>query len=134
MRERRAGSIPPVLTMGNIGHSQNLVNVVRSFEDSAELAKLGARFVLAGDGEPGREVRATIRTDRVHVTGIVAASRWSASCARGAVAVVSQGYEGIDFNVPSKLMNFMAYGIPTVASVRADSEVARIIRRPAADG
>jgi colanic acid biosynthesis glycosyl transferase WcaI len=34
---------------------------------------------------------------------------------------------GIDFNVPSKLMNFMAYGIPTVASVRADSEVARII-------
>lgn len=44
-----------------------------------------------------------------------------------AVTLVSQQYEGIDFNVPSKLMNFMAYGIPTVAAVRVESEVARII-------
>jgi colanic acid biosynthesis glycosyl transferase WcaI len=41
---------------------------------------------------------------------------------------VSQRYEGVDFNVPSKLMNFMGYGIPVVAAVRADSEVARIVR------
>jgi colanic acid biosynthesis glycosyl transferase WcaI len=44
-----------------------------------------------------------------------------------AVAVVSQQYDGHDFNVPSKLMNFMAYGLPTVAAVRPDSEVARIV-------
>ena len=44
-----------------------------------------------------------------------------------AVGLVTQAYDGIDFNVPSKLMNFMAYGIPVVASVRPDSEVARVI-------
>jgi colanic acid biosynthesis glycosyl transferase WcaI len=116
-----------VLTMGNIGHSQNLVNVVRSFEESAALAELGARFVLAGDGDAGPEVRAAICTDRVRVTGMMGSEPLEHELRRGAVAVVSQGYAGIDFNVPSKLMNFMAYGIPTVASVRADSEVARII-------
>ncbi len=127
---RDPGAIDPtcVLTMGNIGYSQNLVNVVRSFEDSHELKELGARFVLAGDGEAGREVRTAIRTDRVQVTGVLASEPLERELRRAAVAVVSQGYEGIDFNVPSKLMNFMAYGIPTVASVRPDSEVARIIR------
>ena len=126
---RDHGGIEPtaVLTMGNIGYSQNLVRVVRSFEDSRPLSDLGARFVLAGDGEAGAVVRAAIRTDRVHVTGILATESLERELRRAAVAVVSQGYEGIDFNVPSKLMNFMAYGIPTVASVRADSEVARII-------
>jgi colanic acid biosynthesis glycosyl transferase WcaI len=116
-----------VLTMGNIGHSQNLVNVVRSFEHSDTLSELGARFVLAGDGEAGDEVRAVRRTERVCVTGVLGSDALEREMRRAAVAVVSQGYAGVDFNVPSKLMNFMAYGIPTVASVRADSEVGRII-------
>jgi colanic acid biosynthesis glycosyl transferase WcaI len=44
------------------------------------------------------------------------------------VALVSQGYDGAEFNVPSKLMNFMAYGIPVIASVRPGSEVERIVQ------
>ena len=126
---RDSSDIEPrtVLTMGNVGHSQNLVNVVRSFQESAALEKLDARFVLAGDGDAGDVVRAAIRTDRVHVTGMMTSEPLEHELRRAAVAVVSQGYDGIDFNVPSKLMNFMAYGIPTVASVQADSEVARII-------
>lgn len=127
MRERSDIDPGVVLTMGNIGHSQNLVNVVRSFEESAALSDLGARFVLAGDGIAGPEVRAAIRTNRVHVTGMLTREPLERELRRATVAVVSQGYEGTDFNVPSKLMNFMACGIPTVASVRADSEVARII-------
>ena len=86
-----------------------------------------ARLVLAGDGEAGAEVRAAIRSERVRVTGLLASEPLERELCRAAVAVVSQRYEGVDFNVPSKLMNFMAYGIPTVASVGADSEVARII-------
>jgi colanic acid biosynthesis glycosyl transferase WcaI len=65
----------------------------------------------------------------VHVTGVLSTEPLESELRRAAVAVVSQRYAGIDFNVPSKLMNFMAYGIPTVASVREDSEVARIIRK-----
>lgn len=121
-----------VLTMGNIGHTQNLVHVTRAFESSPELAALGARFVLAGDGVAGREVRSAISTDRVEVTGVVGRERLERYLKTAAIAVVSQQYEGVDFNVPSKLMNFMAYGLPTVAAVRPDSEVARIIRESGA--
>jgi colanic acid biosynthesis glycosyl transferase WcaI len=116
-----------VLTMGNIGHTQNLVHVTRAFESSPELASLAARFVLAGDGVAGREVRSAITTDRAEVTGVIGRERLEGYLRAAAVAVVSQQYEGVDFNVPSKLMNFMAYGLPTVAAVRPDSEVARII-------
>lgn len=118
---------PLVLTMGNIGHTQNLVHVTRAFESSPELTAMGARFVLAGDGVAGDQVRAAITTDRVKVTGVLSRDELERYLGRATVAVVSQQYEGQDFNVPSKLSNFMAYGLPTVAAVRADSEVARIV-------
>jgi colanic acid biosynthesis glycosyl transferase WcaI len=117
-----------VLTMGNVGRSQNLVHVTRAFESSRELAEAGARFVIVGDGVAGNDVRATIATDRVELTGVVDSARLEAYLQSASVALVSQQYDGLDFNVPSKLMNFMAYGLPTVAAVRPDSEVAKIIR------
>lgn len=117
-----------VVTMGNIGRTQNLVHVVRAFESSERLARLGARFVIAGDGVAAPEVRAAVRTDRVQLTGVLSRPQLERYLLDAAVAVVSQQYEGFDFNVPSKLMNFMGYGIPTLAAVRPDSEVARLIR------
>jgi colanic acid biosynthesis glycosyl transferase WcaI len=82
---------------------------------------------MAGDGVAGDDVRAAITTDRVEVTGVVDTARLVGYLERAAVAVVSQQYEGIDFNVPSKLANFMGYGLPTLAAVRPESEVARIV-------
>ncbi|MBO0769038.1 MAG: glycosyltransferase family 4 protein [Solirubrobacterales bacterium] len=116
-----------VLTMGNVGHTQNLVEVVRAFEGSERLKALGARFVIAGDGVAGDDVRAAIQTDRVEITGVVGEDRLKALLSKASVAVVSQSYQGRDFNVPSKLMNFMGYGLATVAAVRPDSEVAKLI-------
>jgi putative colanic acid biosynthesis glycosyltransferase WcaI len=116
-----------VLTMGNIAHTQNLVGVTRAFESSSELAELGARFVIAGDGHAAADVRAAIATDRVTVTGILNEMQLQPCLRRASVALVSQQYEGRDVNVPSKLMNFMGFGLPTVAAVRPDSEVARIL-------
>jgi colanic acid biosynthesis glycosyl transferase WcaI len=127
-RDETAIADGAVLTMGNIGYTQNLVAVTRSFEESDELRRLGARLVLVGDGQAAAAVRAAIRTDRVRMTGVLASDELERELREATIAVVSQRYEGIDFNVPSKLMNFMAYGIPTVASVRADSEAARIIK------
>jgi colanic acid biosynthesis glycosyl transferase WcaI len=116
-----------VLTMGNIGHTQNLPHVTRAFQSSSQLADMDARFVLAGDGVAADEVRAAIGSDRVQVTGVLDRPQLEELLRTAAVAVVSQQYEGLDFNVPSKLMNFMGYGLPTVAAVRPDSEVARIV-------
>jgi colanic acid biosynthesis glycosyl transferase WcaI len=44
------------------------------------------------------------------------------------IAFVSQRYDGSEFNIPSKLMNFMAYGLPILAAVNPAGEVARIVR------
>jgi colanic acid biosynthesis glycosyl transferase WcaI len=117
-----------LMTMGNIGHSQGLAGVVKAFEASDELAQLGATFTLVGDGVAGDEVRAAIRTDRVRVTGVLhdTAELRDHLLTAGA-ATVTQRYEGQDFNVPSKLMNFMGQSLPVVACVRPDSEVARIL-------
>jgi colanic acid biosynthesis glycosyl transferase WcaI len=43
------------------------------------------------------------------------------------LALVSQDSEGGEFNIPSKLMNFMAYGLPVLAAVNPSSEVARLV-------
>lgn len=119
---------PVVFTMGNVGHTQNLAAVVRAFEDSEDLRRLGARLVIAGDGVAGDDVRAAIRSDRVELTGVIHdPAELEARLAAATVAVVSQRYEGRDFNVPSKLMNLMGHGLAVVGSVGLDSEVARII-------
>lgn len=122
-----AGDLGAVLTMGNIGYSQNLEATVQAFEANQKLNALGATLVLAGDGMAGDAVRSAIKTDRVHVTGIVDGERLTREIERAAVALVSQHYDGAEFNVPSKLMNFMGQGLATVASVGSHSEVSRIL-------
>jgi colanic acid biosynthesis glycosyl transferase WcaI len=121
-----------VLNMGNIGHTQNLAAVTRAFEADPDLAALGATLTMAGDGLAGDEVRKVISTDRVEVTGVLGKEPLEELLMSAAVGLVSQDYDAIDFNVPSKLMNFMAYGIPVVAAVRPDSEVARVVERAGA--
>ncbi len=108
-----------VMTMGNIGHTQNLVHVTRAFQSSPELAEMGARFVLVGDGVAGDDVRAAIATERVQVTGVLDRPQLQSYLRRAALAIVSQHNDGADFNVPSKLMNFMGFGLPVVAAVGA---------------
>jgi colanic acid biosynthesis glycosyl transferase WcaI len=46
---------------------------------------------------------------------------------RASIGLVTQRADVLEFNVPSKLMNFMAYGLPVLACVRPDSEVARLV-------
>ena len=131
---RDQGPVAPdiVMTMGNIGHTQNLAAVTRAFEDSPELQRLRARFVLTGDGAAADEVRAAIRGERVTMTGLVDSDRLERELHRATLALVSQRFDGPRFNAPSKIMNFMGYGIPVVALVPPASEAARIVRQSGA--
>jgi colanic acid biosynthesis glycosyl transferase WcaI len=73
-------------------------------------------------------VAAEVRTDRVEMLGLVPSERLEDELQSASLGLVSQKHGGEEFNIPSKLMNFMMYGVPIVASVDPESEVARIVR------
>lgn len=117
-----------VLSMGNIGLSQGLPRFVRAFEDSAALEGVAARLVIAGDGVEAPAVRSAASGRRVEVMGLLSQAELDHELGRAALGVVTQRPELTEFNVPSKLMNYLAWGVPVVAAVRTDSEVAAIVR------
>ncbi len=114
-----------ILSMGNIGHSQGLTALVRAFEARPEI---DARLVITGTGVAAEEARNEIRTSRVEMLGVVDDRRLEHELQSADIAFVSQRYEGSEFNIPSKLMNFMAYGLPVLAAVNPAGEVARLVR------
>ncbi len=119
------GSALRILSMGNIGHSQGLTGLVRAFEAEPEL---DATLNITGTGVAAAEAAREIRTKRVRMLGLVDDERLERELAHADVALVSQRYEGSEFNIPSKLMNFMAYGLPILAAVNPSGEVARLVR------
>ena len=123
---------PRVLCMGNIGKSQGLARIVEAFEADERLTELGAELALAGAGVAEDEVRAAIRTDRTKMLGVLGPDDLKAEIARSHLGAVTQAYSGGEFNVPSKLMNYLAVGLPVVASVRPESEAARIVEQSGA--
>jgi colanic acid biosynthesis glycosyl transferase WcaI len=128
---RRNGEVR-ILSMGNIGLTQGLAPLVAAFERSEEAARRGAKLVITGNGIAAGEVQAEIRSDRVEFLGLVDDARLEHELSRATLALVSQSYEGAEFNLPSKLMNFMAYGLPIVAAVNPAGETARLVTRSGA--
>lgn len=123
----RSASAPRLLAMGNIGHSQGLHRIVVAFEESMELRQADARLVIAGHGVEADTVRAAIRGSRVLMLGLLDHDRLAQQLAIATVGLVSQRADVAEFNLPSKLMNYMAAALPVLASVRPESETARIV-------
>lgn len=119
---------PRILCMGNIGRSQGLADIVRDFESHPVLAERGVRLVIAGSGVAEGEVRAAITTERVEMTGLLDQEQIKSELRRATLAAVTQSYDAGEFNVPSKLMNYLATGMPVIGSVRESSEACRIIQ------
>jgi colanic acid biosynthesis glycosyl transferase WcaI len=113
-----------ILSMGNIGHSQGLTGVVSAFERRPELE---VDLIITGTGVAAAEARAMIRTDRVQMPGLVDDASLERYLQGTDIALVTQNHTGSEFNIPSKLMNFMAYGLPVLAVVNPSSEVAKIV-------
>jgi colanic acid biosynthesis glycosyl transferase WcaI len=130
-RERRLPARPAdpprILSMGNIGHSQGLAPLVAAFERSEEMRRRGAELVITGAGVAAADVRAEIRSDRVKALGVVHDGELERQLQTATLALVSQRHGGAEFNFPSKLMNFMSYGLPVLAAVDPHSEVGRVV-------
>ena len=120
---------PRVLAMGNIGRSQALPPLIRSFQDSAAAQRTGARLIIAGDGVAAAEVRSAIRSPRVEMIGLASDDRIVQELRSARLGIVSQRPDLPEFNVPSRLMNLMMFGIPVIAVVRENSEVRRLVDR-----
>jgi colanic acid biosynthesis glycosyl transferase WcaI len=116
-----------ILSIGNIGRSQGLTALVSAFEDHPNMTR-DCSLTITGNGVAADEARAQIRSGRVRMPGLVEDDVLERELLRADVALVSQCYEGSEFNIPSKLMNFMAYGLPVLAVVNPGGEVARIVR------
>jgi colanic acid biosynthesis glycosyl transferase WcaI len=117
-----------ILYMGNMGFSQNLPALVEAFERSSTPE---VRLVLAGTGELARATAAEIRSDRVEMPGLLL-EELEREVERATIGLVPQRPDVDEFNLPSKLMNLMARGVPVLASVNPSSEVARIVRESGA--
>jgi colanic acid biosynthesis glycosyl transferase WcaI len=124
---RANGARLTLLSMGNIGFSQGLTEIVRAFESEPQLNS-DVRFVITGNGVAAPDAANEIRTRRVEMPGLVSTEQLESELHHATLALVSQKPGGEEFNIPSKLMNFMMYGLPIVASVDPGSEVAHIVR------
>ena len=117
-----------ILAMGNIGHSQGLGPLVEAFEAS-DLSREDVRLRITGVGVAAGDVRARVRSDRVQMLGLVSDDELEAELQDAKIGFVSQHHAGTEFNIPSKITNFMVYGLPILAAVNPGSEVARIVER-----
>ena len=124
--------VPRLLSMGNIGHTQGLAPLVAAFERSDRMKGASANLVITGNGVAAPDVAREVRSDRVQMLGLVDDERLEAELRNATMGLVSQSYEGTEFNLPSKLMNFMAYGLPIVAAVNPAGEVARLVEEAGA--
>jgi putative colanic acid biosynthesis glycosyltransferase WcaI len=118
-----------ILSMGNIGLTQGLAPLVAAFERSPEIAQRNVKLVITGNGVAAADVEAEIRSDRVEYLGLVSDERLEHELRAATLALVSQSHDGAEFNLPSKLMNFMAYGLPIVAAVNPGGETARLVEK-----
>jgi colanic acid biosynthesis glycosyl transferase WcaI len=117
---------PRILNMGNIGLSQGLADLVRAFEASHEMDRRQVEFRFAGDGVEVPTLEKQIRSDRVKVLGVIPDSI-SDELEKATIGLVSQLPQTGEFNMPSRLMNFLGHGIPVLAVVGLNSEVARVV-------
>jgi len=118
-----------VLSMGNIGYSQGLAPLVAAFEASDAFSAEDLRLAITGVGVAAAEVQSQVRSDRVQMLGMLSDDALERELGNATIAFVSQHHTGAEFNIPSKLMNFMAYGLPVLAAVKPGSEVASIVEQ-----
>lgn len=117
-----------MVCIGNIGRTQGLAPLVRAFDRSDEVRTARVRLVITGTGVAAEDVRREIQSDSVSMLGLVSEQELDRELRSARLALVSQRHEGAEFNLPSKLMNYMAYGLPVIAAVNPRSEVARLVR------
>ena len=125
---RWAPDNPVVLVIGNIGLTQNLPAFVEAFLASPALRAVNAQLRITGEGVQAEAVRAAVDGERARYLGLLSEEELGRELRDASVGLVSQGSGLGDFNLPSKAVTYMASGLPVVAAVDEDSEIAVIVK------
>jgi colanic acid biosynthesis glycosyl transferase WcaI len=118
--------------MGNIGHSQGLADVVAALEESEILLRADAVLRIAGQGAASDGVKRTIKSNRVEMLGLLMGEAMESELRSTTLGLVTQRSDIVEFNLPSKLMNYMAHSLPVLAVVNPASDCARIVEEAGA--
>jgi glycosyltransferase involved in cell wall biosynthesis len=124
---RRHGLDPdqPLIThIGSIGRKQGLQVAAQAVNRD----RTGSCWVLVGDGPERPDIERSAPAGRMRFLPFLSRPDLADLLAASDVALLTQRRRVIESVIPSKLMTYMAAGLPVVASVHARSEAARLIR------
>jgi glycosyltransferase involved in cell wall biosynthesis len=118
-----------VMHSGNVGHAQDLENLIRAATFLRDLDRL--RVVIVGSG--ARHADFVALAERLEVDAVTflpyqPRERLSESLSSADVHFVGLGRGLSGYVVPSRMYGILAVGRPVVAAADADSETARIVR------
>ena len=124
-----------VLWAGSMGVKQGLSNII----EACKLARkhgVSVLWVLVGDGEARRSLEAEIRKfhlePNIRLLPFQSEDRLSDMFSTADVLLLNQLAAVRNTVIPSKLLTYMAAGLPVLAAVSADSQAAALLR--AAEG
>lgn len=124
-RHRLDPDQPLVTHIGSIGRKQGLRVAIQAASDD----QTDACWLLVGNGPERPAIERSAPTGRMRFLPFLSRPDLADILAASDVALLTQRRLVIDAVVPSKLVTYMAAGLPVVASVHAGSEAARLIRR-----
>lgn len=115
---------PLVTHIGSIGRKQGLQVAV----NAATADQTGACWLVVGDGPERPAITHSAPHGRMRFLPFMPRPQLADLLAASDLALLTQRRGVIESVIPSKLITYMAAGLPIVASVHADSEAARLIR------
>ena len=116
--------LPLVTHIGSIGRKQGLQVAVKA----ATADQTGTCWLVVGDGPERPAIEHSAPPGRMRFLPFMPRPQLADLLAASDLALLTQRRGVIESVIPSKLITYMAAGLPVVASVHADSEAARLIR------
>lgn len=114
---------PLVTHIGSIGRKQGLQVAVKA----ATVDQSGACWLVVGDGPERSAIKRSAPPGRMRFLPFMPRPQLADLLAASDLALLTQSRGVIESVIPSKLITYMAAGLPVVASVHADCEAARLI-------
>ena len=125
---RRHGLDPdqPLVThIGGIGRKQGLQVAAQAASED----QTGACWLLVGDGPERPAIERSAPAGRMRFLPFLSRPDLADILAASDVALLTQRHRVIESVIPSKLLTYMAAGLPIVAAVHIHSEAARLVCR-----